>query len=97
MFATRPFLTRFLTATDRDLLLLIKLEHFRASERYNPADDDPGDRFTHAYSLLLVDRHLQVRPVVLASDDVATVANLDEYSIHDFQKRFAALSKSRGA
>jgi hypothetical protein len=96
LFATRPFLTDFLTAADRDLLLLIKLEHFRESERYNPADDDPSDRFTHTYSLLLVDRQLRVRPVVPMSADVATVASLDKYSIHDFQKRFTALSKSRG-
>jgi len=47
--------------------------------------------------LRLVDRPLRVRPVVLTPDDVATVAYLDEYSIHDFQKRFAALSKSRDA
>jgi hypothetical protein len=96
LFATRPFLADLLTATDRDLLVLIKLQHYRESERYNPADDDPSDRFTHAYSLLLVDRHLRVRPVVLASEDVATVASLDKYSIHDFQKRLMALSKSDG-
>ena len=96
LFATRPFLTDFMTATDRDLLLLIKLEHFRESERYNPADDDPSDRFTHAYSLLLVDRQLRVRPIVPTPADVATVAGMDEYSIHDFQKRFTALSQSRG-
>jgi hypothetical protein len=63
------------------------------SERYSPANDEPSERFTHAYSLMLVDRHLRVRPVVPASDDVAMVASLDEYSIHDFQKRFTALSK----
>lgn len=96
LFATRPFLAEFLTAADRELLVLIKLEHYRQSERYNPADDEPSDRFTHAYSLLLVDRHLRVRPIVLASEDVATVASLDKYSIHDFQKRFTALSKSDG-
>lgn len=96
LFATRPFLTSFLTATDRDLLLLIKLEHFRESERYNPADDDPSDRFTHTYSLLLVDRQLRVRPIVPTSADVATVSSLDKYSIHNFQKRFTVLSKSRG-
>jgi hypothetical protein len=96
LFATRPFLAEFLTVTDRDLLVLIKLEHYRESERYSPADDEPSDRFTHAYSLMLVDKHLRVRPVVPASDDVATVARLDEYSIHDFQKRLTALSKSGG-
>jgi hypothetical protein len=96
LFVARPFLSDFLTSTDRDLLVLIKLQHCRESERYNPADDEPGDRFTHAYSLLLVDRHLRVRPVVLASEDVATVATLDKYSVHDFQKRFTALSKSSG-
>ena len=66
------------------------------SERYNPADDDSSDRLTHTYSLLLVDRQLRVRPIVPTSADVATVASLDTYSIHDFQKRFTALSKSRG-
>ena len=95
MFATRPFLAEFLTATDRDLLVLIKLEHYRESERYSPADDEPSDRFTHSYSLLLVDRQLRVRPIVPTPADVATVAALDKYSIHDFQKRFTALSKSR--
>jgi hypothetical protein len=93
LFATRPFVTDFLAATDRDLLVLIKLEHYRESERYNPVDDEPSDRFTHAYSLLLVDRHLRVRPLGPASDDVVTVASLDKYSIHDFQKRFAALRR----
>jgi hypothetical protein len=97
LLATRSFLAGYLAATDRDLLVLIKLQHYRHGERYNPADDDPSDRFTHAYSLLLVDRHLRVRPVVPTSEDVATVASLDKYSIHDFQKRFTALSKSRGA
>jgi hypothetical protein len=96
LFATRSFLTDFLAAIDRDLLLLIKLQHFRESERYNPSDDDPGDRFTHAYSLLLIDRQLRVRPIVPTPADVATVAGMDEYSIHDFQKRFTALSQSRG-
>jgi len=95
LFATRPFLAEFLTATDRDLLVLIKLEHYRESERYSPADDEPSDRFTHSYALLLVDRQLRVRPIVPTPADVATVAALDKYSIHDFQKRFTALSKSR--
>jgi hypothetical protein len=97
LFATRPFLAEFLAATDRDMLVLIKLQHYREREQYNPADDDPGDRFTHAYSLLLVDRHLRVNPVVPTSADVATVASLDEYSKHNFQKRFKALAKSIGA
>jgi hypothetical protein len=96
LFATRPFLADFLPATDRDLLVLIKLQHYRESERYEPANDDPSDRFTHSYSLLLVDRDLRARAVVLASEDVVTVASLDKYSIHDFRKRFAALSKSCG-
>src|SRR5262245_10945240 len=95
LFATRPFLAECLTATDRDLLVLIKLEHYRESERYSPAGDEPSDRFTHSYSLLLVDRQLRVCPIVPTPADVATVAALDKYSIHDFQKRFTALSKSR--
>lgn len=56
---------------------------------------DGLDRFTHADSLLLVDRQLQVRQIVPTSADVATVAGLDKYTIHDFQNRIAALSKSR--
>jgi len=39
---------------------------------------------------------LASRAVVTASKDVAVVARIDKYSIHDFQKRFTALSKSRG-
>lgn len=97
LFATRPFLADLLAAKDRDLLILIKLEHYRQSEQYNPTDDEPGDRFTHTYSLLLIDRNLRVRSVVPASEDIATVAGLDRYSRHDFQKRLAALSQLRGA
>ena len=96
LFATRPFLTDFLTATDRDLLLLIKLQHFRESERYNPADDDPA---TDSRTVLTAARGQAVASASDRADVRRTLQRLqgmDEYSIHDFQKRFTALSQSRG-
>ncbi len=86
-------LSRLLTEMDRDLLLLIKLEHYRERSDYHTKEEDPVERFTHSYSILLIDRTLRVQPIRAGTVDVAAVASLGQHSSYDFQKRLAALAR----
>jgi hypothetical protein len=79
---------------DRELLLLVKLEHYRERSRYDATDEDPSGSFSHGYSILLVDRALHVRRAIATPADLAAVAGLDEHSRYDFQKRLRAIERS---
>jgi hypothetical protein len=79
---------------DRELLLLVKLEHYRERSRRDAADEAPSGSFSHGYSILLVDRAVHVRRVVATPADLAAVAGLDEHSRYEFQKRFSAIERS---
>jgi hypothetical protein len=93
LLCQRGFLSKLLTTLDRDLLLLVKLQHYRERTRY-ATDDDSEDRFSHAYSVLSVNRHLQVTHVVPTSKDFRIVEGLGEHMRYDFCNRFRALKIS---
>ena len=49
LLCERAFLSEALAAMDRELLLLVKLEHYRERSRSEVADEEPGGSFSHAY------------------------------------------------
>ncbi len=88
----RTFLSELLTALDRDLLVLVKLQHYRERSRYEASDDGLGDSFSYAYSVLSVDRHLQVTRVVPTQSDFQTVEGLDQQTRYKFRARLRAIA-----
>jgi hypothetical protein len=93
LLCDRSFLSELLAAMGRELLLLVKLQHYRERSRYDAADEGAGDKFSHSYSLLLVDRTVRARRVIPTPDDLAIISGLDKYSRYDFHKRFRALDR----
>ena len=91
----RAFLSEFLTALDRDLIVLVKLQHYRERSRYETPDDGLGERFSYAYSVLSIDRHLRVTRVVPTWSDFQTVEGLGQ-ARYEFQDRLQAISRSLG-
>ena len=92
----RAFLSELLTVLDRDLMVLVKLEHYREKPRYEASDDELGGRFSYSYSVLLVDRDLQVRRVVPTQSDFQTVESIGERSRYEFSDRLLAINRSPG-
>ena len=77
LLCERAFLSELLTALDRDLIVLVKLQHYRERSRYAD-DDESGERFSYAYSVLSIDRHLQVARIVPTQSDFGVVEGLGE-------------------
>jgi hypothetical protein len=88
----RAFLSELLTALDRDLIVLVKLQHYRERSRYAD-DDESGERFSYAYSVLSIDRHLQVARIVPTQSDFGVVEGLGEQARYEFRDRLRALKR----
>lgn len=88
----REFLSRLLTAMDRDLLLLIKLEHYR-EKRNSKEKDGAEDGFSHSNMVLLVQRDLVARFVNPAPGDIEAVQSLATHHQCDFDRRLGVLRR----
>jgi hypothetical protein len=75
LLCERAFLSELLTALDRDLIVLVKLQHYRERSRYTD-DDESGERFSYAHSVLSINRHLQVARIVPTQSDFGVVEGL---------------------
>ena len=89
----RAFLSELLTALNRDLILLVKLRHYRERQRHQTTDHEPSDPFTYAYLVLSIDRDLRVTHVVPTQHDFDLVKALGEP--YEFRNRFRALATAR--
>jgi hypothetical protein len=88
------FLPELLTTLDRDLIVLVKLQHYRERSRYE-ADEEASFGFSYAYSVLTIDRDLNVTRVAPTRSDVDVVKGLGEEARYKFSDRFRALKRPR--
>jgi hypothetical protein len=93
LLCERAFLSELLTALDRDLIVLVKLQHYRERPRHE-ADDESSFGFSYAYSVLSIDRHLEVTRVVPTPSDFSVVEGLGEQARHEFRDRFHVLKSA---
>jgi len=92
LLCERGFLSELLTALDRDLIVLVKLQYYRERRRYEASDDDSDDPFSYAYSVLSIGRDLRVTRVVPTPGDFAAVAALGDQARYEFKDRLGALN-----
>ena len=92
----RASLSELLSARDRDLIVLVKLEHYRDTSRYEASEDGLGDRFSYTYSVLCINSHLQVTRVAPTQNDFQTVESLGEHARYEFRERLWAINRSLG-
>jgi hypothetical protein len=91
----RAYLSELLTVLDRDLIVLVKLRHYRERQRYEATECDQDDPFTYAYSVLSISRDLQVEHIVPSQGDFDRIKALDEHTRYEFEDRLQALSAVR--
>jgi hypothetical protein len=84
------FLVHVLKSTDRSLLLLIKLEHYRERQRYDQSGQ--GGEFTHSWVVAVIDQSLNVRLHEASAADLDIVSKLPEPSRFSFRERAQALA-----
>jgi hypothetical protein len=92
----RAFLSELLTALGHDLILLVKLQHYRERRRYEASEQEPGEPFTYAYAVLSIGRDLRVTRVVATRSDVGAVEALGEQARYEFRDRLRAINRSLG-
>jgi hypothetical protein len=90
------FLSELLTTLDRDLIVLVKLEHYRERSPYEATDYGVGDGFSHAHLVLVIDRNLRVTRVVPTQGDFQAVEGLGEQARCEFRDRLRAINRSLG-
>jgi hypothetical protein len=83
------FLRKVLAQRDRDLLILIKLEHTKDYELYREMEDT--QRYTRTLVALLIDKSLKVKIITPTTAQMKAVAKLSQYDAPDFDKRYAAI------
>jgi len=93
LLCERAFLSELLTALHRDLIALVKLEHYHERRSYALSADDSDDRFSYSYLVLSIDRNLRVTRVVPTQRDFSVVGALDERARYEFGARFRALKR----
>lgn len=86
----RSFLARMLTALDRDLVLLIKLQHYRERPAYESASDS-FDTFSHSIVVVTVDPSLKVNVVVPSDAEIEAVNALPERDRTEFKDRYRVI------
>jgi hypothetical protein len=92
----RAFLSELLKARKRDLIVLVKLEHYRGKSLEGASDNGSGDRFSYAHAVLSIDRDLQVRHVVPKQSDFLAVEGLGHDGRYDYQERLRAIGCGPG-
>jgi hypothetical protein len=89
------FLSELLSALDRYLIVLVKLQHYRERQRYEATEYDQDDPFTYAYSVLLIGSDLRVEHIVPTEHEFHVVEALDQHRRYEFASRLRALSAVR--
>jgi hypothetical protein len=89
----RIFLSELLSALNCNLIVLVKLRHYRERQRYEAAECD--DPLTYAYSVLSIGRDLRVEHVVPTQHDFDRIKALEEHTRHEFENRLRALTAVR--
>lgn len=93
----REFLATLLSTLDRDLLVLVKLRHYRQKDRYSTDPDDADDSFSHSFAIAAIDPTLKVTLIEAVPEAIEAVEALDEHSRYRFDLRFRAIKKALGA
>ena len=83
-----------LKTLDRHMVLLIRLQYFRRTERWEK-EEAVGEKFAHSHVVAIIDNALRVRLVTPAPDIVAAVEALPPESRRDFEKRLEAIERVR--
>ena len=88
------FLSELLTELNCDLVVLVRLQHYRERSRYEGSDSELGDSFSYVYSVLSIDRHLQVTRAVPTQSDLEIVEGLGQEARYEFRDRLHAINCS---
>ena len=72
----------------------MKLQHYRERRRYDTSEQDTGEPFTYAYSVLSIDRDLRVTRVVPTRSDFGAVETLGDQARYQFRDRLRALKSA---
>jgi len=86
----RSFLARMLTALNRDLVLLVKLQHFRERPAYESASGS-FDTFSHSIVVVTVAPSLEVRVVVPSDAEIEAVNALPKRDRTEFKDRYRVI------
>ena len=87
----RAFLAKLLAALNRDLILLVKLQHYHERPRYETSEQGKDEPFTYANLVLTIGCDLRVTRVIPSQDDFAVIGALDERTRHNFRSCVRAL------
>jgi hypothetical protein len=90
----RSFLSQMLKTLDRHMVLLIRLQYYRRTERWEK-EEAVGEKFAHSHVVAIIDNALRVRLVTPTPDIVAAVEALPPESRRDFEKRLEAIERVR--
>jgi len=85
------FLRKLLVQRDRNLLILINLEHTKDYERHREMED--AQRYTRTLVALLVDKNLKVRVVPPTPAQIKAVSKLGQRYLPDFDRRYAVIAR----
>lgn len=88
------FLARLLSTLDRDLVLLIKLRHYRERSTYEASDR--RESFAHSIVVVAIDANMTVNIVVPSAEEIAAVATLPDHQGTEFEHRFRVLKNLLG-
>ena len=84
------FLGHALRELDRDLLLVVMLEYYRETSRYEE-NSSAADSFARSFAVVTIDSSLKVRTIQPSPPEIAAVDGLSHRDRYDFDKRFDAL------
>ena len=88
----RVFLSELLSVLDRNLIVLVKLQHYREHRRWAATKDEDGGPFTYAYSVFSISRDLLVGHVVPTQHDLDLIRSLGERTGSEFRHRLRVLT-----
>jgi hypothetical protein len=83
-----------LTPLDRHMLLLIRLQYYRRTER-REKEEAVGENFLHSFVVATIDDALRVRLVTPTPDVAAAIETMPPDSTRDFEKCFEAIERIR--
>jgi hypothetical protein len=93
LLCERAFLLEMLTALDRNLIVLVKLQHYRERSRF-AADNESTGAFSYAYSALSLNHHLEVTRIVPTRSDLGVIEGLGEQARYEFRHRLRAIKSA---
>jgi hypothetical protein len=89
----RRFLVGVLKKLDRNLVLLIKLSHYRERNRFGEGEEG-GGQFTYSYMVAMVDLELKVSLPTPSYEEITAVADLGQHVRYEFRERLEALRRA---